>query len=120
MTPRTCFERGLKRYGSWITITRGDSVIRAKAFIQPLRSRARPYLNTRMLARGYFDNGYMIYIGDCRYPFVYGDGAVITHLGTDYTVERSEVFTLGDEAIYVRAVLCPAVYEEGEDDSEDF
>ena len=56
---------------------------------------------------GYFDNAYRLYIGDRYHHFAYGDGTVIACMGEEYTVVTSEEFCVGDEEIYVWAILSP-------------
>ena len=97
----------LRRYGNTVTITRGGRTETVHAFVQPLRRRHRLYINDKVIPAGYFDNAYRLYIGDRRHHFSYGDGAVLTCGGEQYTVVTAEEFVVGDRTAYVWAILRP-------------
>ncbi len=116
---RSEFLKGLlKRYGNTVTITRGGRTEVVRAFVQPLRRHHRLYINDKVIPAGYFDNAYRLYIGDKRHHFSYGDGAVLTCSGEEYTVVTAEEFVVGDEVAYVWAILRPkkALKEDDYDD----
>lgn len=101
------FKRVLDRYGNTVMIrTKGRTEV-TKAFVQPLRRRHRLYINDKVIPAGYFDNAYKLYIGDRRHRFSYGDGTVITCMGEQYTVVTGEEFIVGDDEVYVWAILSP-------------
>jgi len=110
--------RALKQYGNTVTIRRGGRAEVAKAFVQPLRRRHRLYINDKVIPAGCFDNAYRLYIGDKRHRFRYGDGTVITCKDVDYTVVTGEEFIVGDEEVYVWAILRP--FSAAKEDDYDF
>ena len=97
----------LSRYGNTVSITRGGRTEVTRAFVQPLRRRHRLYINDKVIPAGYYDNAYRLYIGDRSHRFSYGDGAVITCKGEEYTVVTAEEFVVGNEIAYVWAILRP-------------
>ena len=107
MRAQKTFRSILRRYGSTVTIRQNGRTETANAFVQPLRRRHRLYINDKVLPAGYFDNAYKLYIGDCSHRFESGDGTVITCMGVPYTVVTVEEFAVGDEGIYIWAILFP-------------
>ena len=107
MNAQTDFKRILRRYGNTVMIRRNGRTEVTKAFVQPLRRRHRLYINDKVIPAGYFDNAYKLYIGDCAHRFSYGDGTVITSLNEEYTVVTGEEFVVGDDEVYVWAILSP-------------
>ncbi len=107
MNIHTTFKRLLRRYGNTVIIRTNGRAKAAKAFVQPLRRRHRLYINDKVIPAGYFDNAYKLYIGDCEHRFSYGDHTVITCMGEDYTVVTGEEFCVGDDEVYIWAILSP-------------
>ena len=107
MRAQTTFRKALRRYGSTVTIRQNGRTETAKAFVQPLRRRHRLYINDKVLPIGYFDNAYKLYIGDCKHRFSYDGSTVITCMGTAYTVVTGEEFDVGDDEVYIWAILYP-------------
>ncbi len=101
------FKSILRRYGNTVTIRRNGRTETAKAFVQPLRRRHRLYINDKVIPTGYFDNAYKLYIGDASHRFEYGDRTVISCFGEEYTIVTGEEFVVGDEEVYVWAILSP-------------
>ena len=97
--------RALKKYGNTVTVTRGGVTRTAKAFVQPLRKVNRLYLRDRYTPAGFFDNCYRLYIGDPKIPLCYGDSAVIGFAGDRYSVVNAENYLVGDESLYIWAIL---------------
>lgn len=107
MKIHTTFKNVLRRYGNTVVIHTGGRTEVTKAFVQPLRRRHRLYINDKVIPAGYFDNAYKLYIGDCEHRFSYGDKTVITCMGEEYTVVTGEEFYVGDDEVYVWAILSP-------------
>ena len=107
MNIHTTFKSVLRRYGSTVVIRRGGRTEVTRAFVQPLRRRHRLYINDKVIPAGYFDNAYKLYIGDCEHHFSYGDGAVVSCKGEEYTVVTGEEFVVGNDEVYVWAILSP-------------
>lgn len=107
MNVSSSFGRILRRYGNTVVIRSNGRTEVTKAFVQPLRRRHRLYINDKVIPAGYFDNAYKLYIGDCSHRFSYGDNTVITCMGEQYTVVTGEEFFVGDDEVYVWAILSP-------------
>lgn len=107
MRIRSPFQSVLRRYGNTVFIRKNGRTEAAKAFVQPLRRRHRLYINDKVVPTGYFDNAYKLYIGDRSHRFSYGDGSVIVCKGEEYTVVTCEEFIVGNEEVYVWAILSP-------------
>ena len=108
----------LARYGSDVVIKSDGKRIKTKAFIQPLKRKASPYLYERAIASGRFDNSCLLYIGDARTGRLPRDRAVITYKGKEYAAVTDEEYFVGGEPVYVWAVLREKKSEE--DDYDDF
>ena len=107
MSIQSTFKSMLRRYGNTVLIrTKGRTQV-TKAFVQPLRRRHRLYINDKVIPAGFFDNAYKLYIGDREHHFAYGDDTVIACMGQEYTVVTCEEFFVGDEEVYVWAILSP-------------
>ena len=106
MTTRSDLKRILRRYGNTVVIRSKGRAKTAMAFVQPLRRRHRLYINDRMIPTGYFNNDYKLYIGDSENR-IDGTDTVISCVGSEYTVVTSEEFCVGDEEVYVWAILLP-------------
>ncbi len=107
MTASQSFRRILRRYGNTVAIRTNGRTEVTKAFVQPLRRQHRLYLYDKKIPVGYYDNSYQLYIGDLSRRFSFGDNTVITCKGSAYTVVRSEEFVVGDDGVYVWAILSP-------------
>ncbi len=107
----------IERYGSDITITKGESVEKTKAFIQPLRYRSSVYRDKAVKLGGFSDGRYYLYIGQAENEFLRTDNAIISCNNKKYIVHTSETFELKNKALYVWAVLRP-YKEQRRDDYE--
>ncbi len=107
MNVHTSFKTILRRYGNTVVIRRKGRTETTNAFVQPLRRRHRLYINDKVVPAGYFDNAYKLYIGDREHRFTYGDGSIIICRGEEYTVVTCEEFVVGDDEVYVWAILSP-------------
>lgn len=117
MSLTTSMSSAIRKYGSTVKIEKHGETTYCKAFIQPLRRRNRSYLSDKILPAGCFDSGYYLYIGDRRYTFERNDSSVITCNNKSYTVSVSENIIVGEEVVYVWAILLPC-YKNQEDDYE--
>lgn len=97
----------IRRYGNSVDIICGEKTVSCKAFVEPLRRRRRMYVNDARFPIGYFDDEYKLYIGDKKYPFESDKDYFVRHDSTVYTVVTSEDFVVGDESIYIWAILMP-------------
>lgn len=107
-------KRLLGRYGQTVEISaRGEMTARsAHAFIQPLRYKNKRYFDGEFLQGGLVDSRHFLYIGspDVRLDLIHG--SVTIQRGAEmFVVRRSEAVFLGNECIYVWAILQPFVPE---------
>ncbi len=97
----------IERYGSKVTIERGNKKVTTKAFIQPLRYKSNVYRDISINMGGFSDGRYYLYIGKAENEFYRADDAIITCNDKQYTVHTSERFELFDRVLYIWAVLKP-------------
>lgn len=107
----------INKHGSKITISKGETKISSKAFIQPLRYKSSVYRDRSISIGGFTDGRYYLYIGSADYEFSRDDDAIIECNGKQYTVHTSERFELYERTLYVWAVLTP-YKEQRRDDYE--
>ena len=105
MSIKSTIRYAMEKYASSVKIEKAGQTTYSKAFIQPLRRRHRLYINDKIIPSGYFDNQYVLYIGDPTHPLERGMNTFITHDGQKYTVVTSEQFKVGKDIIYVWAIL---------------
>ena len=78
----------LYKYGENVTVSAGSGrAVNTKAFIQPLRRRHRLYIGSP-------DDGYTL-----------SEGTIIGSKNQDYVVMTSEDYVVGDETVYIWAIL---------------
>lgn len=97
----------LKKYGSDITVTKQNEVVRVKGFIQPLRHQTRVYSDMAITMGGFKDSRYYLYIGEPKVKFFRGENVKLACDGKEYLVHTSECYTLCGKQLYVWAVLKP-------------
>lgn len=107
--------RLLRRYGCPIEVRWEGQQRFLRAFIQPLRYQNRLTVEESYLPDGYFDGAHCLYIGPAearidQLPF----DAAVYHGGERYLIKRARLVSLGDEALYLWAVL--QLWEEAADE----
>lgn len=115
MSRARAVNRLMERYGQPVQLEFGRQTESAQAFLQPLRYKNRMYVGGSQLDPGYVDGGHYLYIGPGGarldlYPF----DAVVRSDGQAYTVKRAEAYRLGEELLYIWAIL-QRMEEETED-----
>lgn len=96
MTQRTMIEIMLERYGIAANVNGAE----VRAVIQPMQYRAGAVLN---LPTEYYDSLHYLYTGPAGEKLQIGDE--VDTVQRNYTVKRSDVFTVDGEEVYVWAVL---------------
>lgn len=95
----------LQKYGSDVTVKDKLGSFEIKAIIQPLMYKNKMYLGGSELSAGYYDAGHYLMIASCS-DFVRDyRSAVITCNSESYTIKRSERVHLGEDDLYIWAVL---------------
>jgi hypothetical protein len=97
--------RALSRYGTDVKIRQNGRTEAVKAFVQPLRRGQSLYINGREIPAGFDDDTYRLYIGDKKAPLSYNCGALIECMGKTYTVIAADEYIMGNETLYIRAIL---------------
>ena len=95
----------LNRYGETVEVYGSLGRVKARAFIQPLRRRHRLYINDKVIHAGYFDNSCKLYIGSPNDGYTLKEGTIIRSKAQDYVVMTSEDYVVGDETVYIWAIL---------------
>lgn len=96
----------LARYGRTIAIRREGAELRVKAYVSPLTTQNRRYLEDKYSDIGYRDQNVFLYIGS---PENGGNslsvGDIVSDCGTGYLVSACEIVRLAEQPFYVWAML---------------
>lgn len=76
-----------------------------KGFIQPLRYKNKMYLYGVNTEIGYNSQGYYLYIGPPEHDLTLNEDALIIDGDIKYQIDRAEKIKLGEEVLYVWAVV---------------
>lgn len=110
----SCVSSLIDKFGRTVSILPENSApISTKAFIQPLRYRDQSYLGGKCMDMGYLNGKNYLYIGnnDVRldlYPF----NTKIETSEENYVVKRSQAVYLGENVLYVWAIIQVFVEDE--------
>lgn len=96
----------IRRYGSRVTVTTGGKTAVRRAFIQPLRYRNRVYIGGDCRDIGDVRREKYLFVGTADCELTEGR-TVIESAGGKYIVKRRETYLVGDEPVYVWAILVP-------------
>ena len=99
----------LESYGSAVTLTRDGRSESLRAFLQPVRSAGAHRRSWTGL--GSVEPGQAVYIGPAGTEIA---GGTLRGAGRRWRVQRSELISLGDEAVYRWGVLLPIGEEESD------
>ncbi len=105
--------RSIALYGDDIVVTVRGEPVNGKAFIEPLRYKNRMYIGGKRIEPGYYDGGHYLYIGQHTIPLDDIHNTVISRGEEKFCVKRAEMYKLGNESIYVWAII--VTYREKED-----
>lgn len=106
----------LEHYGKPVQVrAAGGESADARAIIQPLGYKNKNYPDEAYLPGGYFDSSHYLYIGPVSRRLDQMTGAEILSDERDYLVRRAHCVAMGDELLYVRAVLQEKSKEEADD-----
>ena len=107
----------LEKYGTNITLCEGSEEKTAKAVIQPMMYKNKMYVGSDVVPLGFLDKGHFLMIAPHTLPVKDYRKLVIFDGDKGYTVKRSETVKVGDEKVYIWAIL--TVYaKEREDEYE--
>jgi hypothetical protein len=106
MTAGARVDRQLQQWGRQVTLYLPQGEITVHAMLQPLRYKNKMYLGGAYLPTGFEDGGHYLYIGErrCRLDRCPA-GVQLAADGQRYLVKRAEAVYLGEEALYVWAVV---------------
>ena len=111
MVRSTRIQRLIARYGRTVTLedSAGEKET-AKAMIQPLRYKNKMYLEGSFLPPGYLDGGHYLYLGEASLRLdLRARDTVIKTDEESYLLKSGEKVCIGDEVLYIWAVLQPYV-----------
>lgn len=104
----------IDEYGSTAFVKTGGDEVKTKAFLQPLRYKSNNYGGYEYKAVGVTYNERYVYIGKYDVDLKINE-SIVQMLGKKYIVKKVEPYFIGDEKIYVWALLAP-YYEQLEDE----
>lgn len=106
------------RYAQKVSVSIAGDVIRTQAFIQPVRYKNKFYLGFEVDRAGIKNSSCYLYIG-LPEPDVASFAAVtrITYGGREYFIKRAEKIYIGDEPVYIWAILMPVIRNGGNGNS---
>ena len=109
-----CVSGLINKFGRTVTIIPNDETkIAAKAFIQPLRYKDQTNLGGKITDIGYLNGKNYLYIGDknARLDLLPFDTKIVT-ANECYIVKRAQAFYLGEDVLYVWAIIQVFVEDE--------
>ena len=101
-------ERQLGKYGRQTVCGEGDGWRSSpyRAVIMPLRYKNKMYAESQYTEIGVSGQDIYTYIGPARHDLTkLGPGAFLLCGGAKYMIERSEKVNIGDECVYIWAIL---------------
>lgn len=108
-------KRLINRYGQTVyaELESGQTSMRYKAFVQPVRYKNKMYLNAVESPIGTVSENYYLYVGpyDCQLNSAEEPVKIHTDIMT-CTVERTECVFLDDEILYIWAILRRVIEDE--------
>lgn len=102
-----CVTSVINRFGKSVEIiSKKDTNVSTKAFIQPLRYKDQMYMGGKCIDIGYINGKSYLYIGskDVRldlYPF----NTILKTNEDNYVVKRAQAVYLGEDILYVWAII---------------
>lgn len=115
MEARKCFDELFERLGTDIVLRLHSGDFETKALIQPMRYKNKLYVEMRNTELGLNDTECFLYLGPAKYDFTGYEKktAVFTANGERaYNVSRADRITIGEETMYIWAVLTPRLKED--------
>lgn len=103
-----------------ITEKNVTTVLEYKSFLQPLRYKNKLYLRGKYTEIGKNGEDYYLYIGPAEYDISAVDAFNVRLVigETDYVVYRTEKHYIGDEVIYIWAIVRPVIADTGDGSDE--
>ena len=99
-------KREIRKYGKTITVDISDEKMKGEAVILPLLYKNKMYLELDITELGLRDNSKMLYIGPYDIDFTKDwSNVTISDSEYSYSVSRADMIYIGNEPIYVWAVL---------------
>ncbi len=111
-----CVINMIDKFGKSIEVwPKNNDIIYTKAFIQPLRYKDQMYMGGKCIDIGYLNGNSYLYIGNKNlrldlYPF----NTLIKTAEENYVVKRAQAVYIGDDILYVWAILQVYVEDENE------
>lgn len=115
MSRREVLNRLMRRYGRKANLFLPDGWYSTGFYclLEPLRYKNKMYLEGLNTEIGFAEQGCYLYIGPAEHDPEKAGRDVRVKIGDEeFTVSRSEKITLGEEAVYIWAVLARVVREE--------
>lgn len=96
----------IERYGRRVQIEENGVLKKTRAIIQPLRYKNKMYVSGSFLPPGFADGGHYLYLGNAwaRLDLLPADTLIRTD-EESYLLKRGEKVLLGDEILYIWAIL---------------
>lgn len=104
--------RSIALYGDDVVVAVKGKSQKGKAFIEPLRYKNRMYIGGKRIEPGFYDGGHYLYIGQHNIPLDDIKNTVIIRGEEKFYVKRAEMYRVGDENLYVWAIV--VIYTERE------
>lgn len=94
----------IRRRGSSVTVQNGENSICERALVQPLRRAESLWRGHESVPEGLLTQSGYLFIGTASCPLEENSTVIIAD-GRKYLVRRREKYVVGDESVYVRAIL---------------
>ena len=104
----------ISKYGGDVTVSQGNTSVRGKGIVEPLRYRNKIYIGGEYRPLGVAIREKYLYIGRPAYR-LHENRSVIEAHGERYLVKRSETFFVRDLPVYEWAIMVPYGAEREDD-----
>ena len=96
----------ISKYGGDVTVSQGNTSVRGKGIVEPLRYRNKIYIGGEQQSLGALNRERYLYIGQPDVP-LHANASVIESVGGKYIVKRCETYFVQDRPVYVWAIMVP-------------
>lgn len=112
MNIRKSVDRVFKAIGSEYTVNCNGNVSKVTAVVQPMRYKNKLYIEMPRAELGFKDTECFLYLGSPSVDFVGHEFSTVISSGSrSFNVSRAEQIKMGDETVYIWAVLSPRIEE---------
>lgn len=112
MEVKECFDEVFERLGAEVVVDIYGEQVETKAIIQPMRYKNKLYIDMANTEIGLNDTECFLYLGPARVDFTTSErntSVYAMNANRSYNVSRADRISIGEEVLYIWAVLTPRI-----------